>query len=65
LIAIQKDKYDQCLAQPSEKLPPATLRTKCKDPLPDVMERLRDFGTLIRKWDISIKSLPSRTNPCG
>lgn len=29
------------------------------------MERVRDLGTLSRKWDISIKSLPSRTNPCG
>lgn len=66
-MATQKDQYNQCLAlvSSSEKLPPATLGSKYKDPQPDAMQRVRDVGTLIHKLDVFIKSLPSwLTEPC-
>lgn len=66
-MATQKDQYNQCLAlvSSSEKLPPATLGTKYKDPEPDVMQRVRVLGTFIHKLDVFIKSLPSwLTEPC-
>lgn len=66
-MATQKDQYNQCLAlvSSSEKLPPATLGTKYKDPQPDVTKRVRDVGTLIHTLDVFIKSLPSwLPEPC-
>ena len=51
---------DQCLVQLSlEKLPPAADGSKYRDPQPDIIQILRDFATLSRRWDIAIKSLPA------
>ena len=41
------------------ELPPTANGNKYRDPRPDIMQRLRDLGTLWPKWDVSIKSLPS------
>jgi hypothetical protein len=37
-----------------------------RDPQPDIMQTVRDLGTLSLKWDDSIKSLSSRLKEaCG
>jgi hypothetical protein len=42
-------------------LPPATDQNKYRDPQSDMKQRVRDFGTFKNtKWNVSIKSLPSR-----
>jgi hypothetical protein len=40
-------------------LPFAADRNKYRDPQPDIMQRVKDLGTLSPKWDVIIKSLPS------
>lgn len=48
-----------------DKLLLAADGNKCRDPQPDVMQRMRDPGTLSFKQDVSIKSLPSGfIEPC-
>jgi hypothetical protein len=42
----------------SENLPPEVVGNKFRDPQTDLC-RMKDLGTLIPKWDVSIKSLPS------
>ena len=50
-----------CLGQPpSEKLPPVAEGNTYRDPWPGITQRVRDLGTLILKWHISIKYLPSK-----
>lgn len=58
---------DPHLAQSSsEKLPPAMCGNKYRDPQLDDMQIVRGFGTLILKWYVSLKSLPSGIRePCG
>jgi hypothetical protein len=41
-----------------EKLPPAAGGNKYRDPLPDIMQRVRNLGIHIPKRGIFIKSLP-------
>jgi hypothetical protein len=41
-------------------LPPAADGNKYRDPQANIMQSVRDLGTLISKWTVSIKSLPSR-----
>jgi hypothetical protein len=41
----------------TEKLPLTADMNKYRYPKPDIMLRGREFGTLIPKWDSSIKSL--------
>ena len=43
-----------CLVQSSEKLPP-TADGNNRDSQTDIMQRVRDLGTLNPKWDVSIK----------
>ena len=53
---LTKALIEQCLAQPSsEKLPPAAGGNKYRDPQSDMMQRVKDLGTLSPKWDIPIK----------
>ena len=50
----------QDLAQPSsEKLPPAADGNKYRDPQPDIMQRVRDLGTLRPKRNVTISFLAS------
>jgi hypothetical protein len=47
---------EQCLPQlPSEECPPAADGNKYRDPHPDTMQRVRELGTLIPKWNVLIK----------
>jgi hypothetical protein len=49
------------LDEPSTKrLPPKTDKNKYKDPQPETIQRVGEFGTLSHKWNNSIKSLPSQ-----
>ena len=50
---------DQRLPQPSsEKLPPVEDGNKYRDPHPDIMLKVSDFGILITERDVFIKSFP-------
>jgi hypothetical protein len=51
---------DLCLPQQSpEKLPSTIHGNKYRDPQPDDIQRVRNFGALIPKLDVFIKSFPS------
>lgn len=48
----------------SEKLPPAAIRNRCRDPKP-LLPKERVLGTYSYKWDISLKSFPSEFREYG
>lgn len=50
---------DQSLAQPSpEKLLPTADGNKCREPWPNLMQRVRHLGTFSPKQDVSMKLFP-------
>ncbi|MGE9806615.1 hypothetical protein ACQP3L_39265, partial [Escherichia coli] len=48
-----------CSQPSSEQLPSTAEGSKYRDPQSNIMKRVRDLGTLSRKWDVFIKPLPS------
>jgi hypothetical protein len=51
----------QYLSQPSsQKLPPEAYVYQHRDPESDIMQRVRDLGTLSPKLNLTIKSIPSK-----